>query len=372
MDSSQVLQQLSRSVRPESHEKLDCISDYITTKKWYELGVVLQDLFNDDSMQGQKCFTFENLIKRYSELLDPFHLAHLLLSTSTEYNSFDEKIAFLEKESKMLEKKPEPLALISLSIANVLTLKGEFEQALKLLNEIEQKVTEATPLEVRSSFHKSQALLDKARADFDAFYQHALLFLSTSREYNNPDLALDLCMAALFSHGVCSFGELAAHHILDSLKEGKYQWLRELILLLDRGNPESIMEFNEKFLPIIKREPPFSDYVETIQTKLALSVFLQVIFSRPFENRTFDFDEVAQACNIPKDQVELLVLRALSAEIIKGNIDEVEQKIVVTWCKPKALGKERLMHLKNQIDNWIQIVHKQRVALEQRAQSIVG
>ncbi|OHT10863.1 PCI domain containing protein [Tritrichomonas foetus] len=358
----------------ELQDKLKIISAYLASKRWYELGDALERFLVVPAISGHRRMIFDKLIINYSDLLDSFHFAHHVLLCSDEYPTFDEKIDFLQKiaESKTFEKKPEPKALISLRIVDVLTQKGEFEQALKLLNEIEKSVTEATPLEVRSSFHHSQANLDKARGDFDAFYQHALLYLSTSRIDKDVVLAYDLCMAALFSSRVCSFGELAAHPILDSLSNGEFQWLRDLILLLDRGDPQSITEFNEIFQPKISQSPAFSNFLGTIQTKLALSVFLQVIFSRPFENRTFAFEEVAQACNITIDQVELLVLKALSAEIIKGNIDEVEQKIVVTWCKPKTLGKDRLIHLKTQIDKWIAKVHEQRIALEKKTQDVVG
>ena len=97
-----------------------------------------------------------------------------------------------------------------------------------------------------------------------------------------------------------------------------------------------------------------------------------MIFIRPFNSRIFTFDEVAQVCHLEKANVELLVMKALSAEIVKGQIDEVNEKIIITWCKPKALGTERLKHLKQQIDNWVARVHEKRIALERKSQPLVG
>lgn len=370
----EVISEIEKINPKELRDSLQVISSYIENLRWYELGLALQEFIQKPSLKGHRQFVFENLIRKHSFDLDAFHYADLILYTSDDIQNPDDTIKFLKEVSatKTFERKPEAEALIRLREVDVMTQKGDFESALKQLNEIEKRVTEHTRLEVRSSFHRTQSNLDKARGDFDAFYQHALLFLSTSRIEKDVVLAYDLCMAALFSNKVCSFGELAAHPILNSLEDGEYQWLRELILLLDKGEPKTISEFNEKFLPIINKSQQFSNYIGAIQTKLALSVFLQVIFSRPFENRTLTFDEVAKACSIKKDQVELLVLKALSAEIIKGNIDEVEQKIVVTWCKPKALAKERLQHLKDQIDGWIKIVHKQKLELDKKTQSYNG
>jgi len=166
--------------------------------------------------------------------------------------------------------------MIKLQIVTLFTQAKDFEKALEGLNEIESRITESTNIGVRSQFYRTQAELDKARGDFDAFYYHALLYLSTSGTTEDPTLAFDLCMAALFSSKVCSFGELAAHPILKSLS-GEDKWLADLILLLDSGNPSANDVFHKEFIPLIKESPLFSPYLMTIQRKLNLSIFLQMI-----------------------------------------------------------------------------------------------
>lgn len=357
---------------PELSERINSIQTNLDSKRWYELGEALQQFLALPQIQGQRLLLFDKLVEKNHRYLDVFHYAHLVLLASEEQPNLDATIQFLQEisQTKYFEDKPAPKALLDLRVVDVLTEKKEYEDALKLLNEIEKKITEQTPLEVRSAFHRSQSLLDKARQDYDSFYQHAFLFLSTSKIERDAVVAYDLCIAALFSNAVCSFGELAAHPILSSLENGEYAWLRELILLLDKGDPNSsITEFEKTYLPIIQSQPEFASHLDTIRLKLHLAVFLEVIFQRDFGNRTFSFEEIAHFCQINIDQVELLVLKALSSEIIKGTIDEVEQKIVVKWCKPKALGRDRLQHLKSQIDQWIKIVHEQMVALTCKTES---
>ena len=346
--------------------------EFLQNKRWFELGQKIKFILELSDTNGDRLFIFNEFIAFFADALDPIELANILLLVSDEMNTQ----AALDFLTEMLEKfkdhNSEPALLIRMRIVLNHTQKGEFEIALNQLHEIEKLVTENTSSQVRSQFHKTQADLDKARGDFDSFYEHALYYLSTSHETNNHVLAYDLCMAALFSVKVCAFGELAAHPILDSLKNTPNDWLRNLILLLNRGETESIPEFNEKFAPIIMANDLFKEYITVIQQKLALSVFLQLIFAKPFDSRTFNFQEISDACHVPLDKVEILIMKALSTELIRGEIDEVEQRLVVTWCKPKTLDKERLIHLKEEIDRWNAIVTKQMEALQTKSQPVVG
>jgi 26S proteasome regulatory subunit N9 len=351
------------------------IGDFVSSRRWYELGARLVTLLQQDAVSGSRRLIFESVIYRHCELIDPFHYAELILSVASEAATPDDALDFLcaknIRDTKLFDRNPQPKDLLNLRCVRLHTEKGDFESALKLLLEIESRISEATPLVVRSSFHSAQSNLDKARGDCDAFCAHAFLYLSTAGPIADAALARDLCVAALLSDGVCSFGELAAHSIVKSLADTESQWLLDLVMLLGRGDPDSVAVFAETFVPLIQESDVFAPHIDAIQRKLSLAVFLQVIFQRPFDSRVFSFNEIAEACHIPKDQVELLVLKALATDIIQGSLDEVQEKVVVTWCKPKALGSDRLQHLKQELDRWIQIVHIQRVNLKDRAQPVV-
>jgi 26S proteasome regulatory subunit N9 len=299
----------------------------------------------------------------------------VILATADEFACAEDALAFLESKevggAKIFARQPEPRDLLSLRCVALWTRLGDFEQALKGLQEVEARLSEASAHAVRSAFYAAQTGLDKARGDYDAFYAHAFLFLSTAGVAADAALAYDLCVAALLADNVCSFGELAAHPIIGSL-DGAHAWLRDLIALLDRGDARSIDEFNGSFAPRLRASEVFAPFFAKVQRKLAIAVLLEVIFQRPFDSRVFAFDEIAAVCHIEKDEVELLVLKALATDIIRGTVDEVEEKVTVTWCKPKALAADRLRHLKSEIDRWIEVVHAQKVNLKARAQAVVG
>jgi len=48
-------------------------------------------------------------------------------------------------------------------------------------------------------------------------------------------------------------------------------------------------------------------------------------FTRPANNRQLTFNEVALKTQLPEDDVELLVMRALSIGLVKGSIDQVDK-----------------------------------------------
>jgi len=60
-------------------------------------------------------------------------------------------------------------------------------------------------------------------------------------------------------------------------------------------------------------------------------------FTRPANNRQLTFNEVALKTQLPEDDVELLVMRALSIGLVKGSIDQVDKRIYLSWVQPRVL-----------------------------------
>lgn len=346
----------------------------VEVKKWFELGEMLCTSFASESLSGSKVGKANALVERYGQSLDMLHLTDVLLYAADEIEDPAAAIAFIEEKKGLEYMKREQSAvdLLDLRIVVLLGKKGDKEGAVASLAKIEANITNVTPLNVRSMFHLTQAQLDKIRHDYDGFYEHAFLALSTGVMRIDATLAFDLCVASLLASGIASFGELASHPILESLTGTENEWMRNFIVMLDNGAPECIDAYEQTYATHIAKSPVLGQFSDMIKRKVSMAVFFEFIFQQPFDTRVFSFDSVAKKCQMSKHEVELLIIRAFSAGLIKGSLDQVEEKVAVTWCKPKTLGNEKLVHLQAQLDRWIEFVHRQRVALAQRSDTVVG
>merc|ERR1711916_146442 len=79
---------------------------------------------------------------------------------------------------------------------------------------------------------------------------------------------------------------------------------------------------------------------------------MELIFRRPADSRTLPFAEVATATKVPVDEVELLVMRALSLKLIRGSLNEVEQQISIDWVQPRVLTHEQIGFMKERVGEW--------------------
>lgn len=50
--------------------------------------------------------------------------------------------------------------------------------------------------------------------------------------------------------------------------------------------------------------------------------------------------------------VELLVMKAMSLDLVRGSIDEAAETVQVNWIMPRYLSKEHLSVLINKMKEW--------------------
>ena len=347
------------------------IISHAEEKQWFELGESLIELFSTEISIGEREPIYSKFVLNFSKLLNQKHLTNIIILVSKDFSSPSKSLDFIKNNIKYVtDQKYSPL--LDLRTVVLMLQNGLFEESLKMLVEISHSINDNSPLPIRSEYWRTKYELDRCSGDFDSLYEDALCYLSTTTPKNYTlYLAFDLCIAALISTNVYSFQELATHPILDMLNNTKSKWLRDLIILLNEGNPEIISEFKHKYIPLLSTNKHLSTHIELIKNKVVMSVFMTLIFNKPFDNRVLTFDEISLQCQIDKNDVEQFALKAFANDLIRGHIDQVEQQIYITWCKPHGLTIERIKHLKSEFDRWCSIVGSLEQKEVSRAEGIL-
>lgn len=157
--------------------------------------------------------------------------------------------------------------------------------------------------------------------------------------------AVRLCLAALLGKDVYNFGELLAHPVLSSMKGTSDEWLVNLLLAFNSGNVETYQQLRTQW----SKQPDLNSNQEILYEKLCLLVLMEMTFRRDANDRQITFNDVAKQTGLSEDKVELLVMKALSKGLVKGQIDQVDQTVNLTWVQPRVLDKDQVKTIMGKI-----------------------
>ena len=255
---------------------------------------------------------------------------------------------------------------------------SESENLIKSRDYIDEciELVESSPItppsSVKSSVYRISALFDKISLNYSNFYRHTLLYLASldSESYEilsiekKQEISHDLCIAALLSDDIFNFGELLENEILSNLNGTKFDFLIKLISSFNSGDLSVILSNDpSNFIdhPALKSHLPF------LQEKLCLMSLAQLLFLQIKNDRKVKFSTISNFTKVPLDQVEFLLIRAISCKIIRATIDQVDSSITVNWIQPRLLDKSQINDLYNAISNWNQkVAHTLEVVQEMR------
>lgn len=114
---------------------------------------------------------------------------------------------------------------------------------------------------------------------------------------------------------------------------------------------------------------------------------IESVFKRGANDRTLSFQTISEETRLPIGEVEYLVMKALrwvvselppldtpiltillsgSLKLIKGSMDQVDQKAYINWVQPRVLSTEQIGQLAERLVEWGQKLHKveERIAPE--------
>ena len=248
--------------------------------------------------------------------------------------------------------------------SSVKVLEGTKETIMKnrpTLAELADKESEAAI--VHSAYYETAMTYRKAVGPPEAYYREAIQYvaytsLSDFSQEERYNLATDLSLAALTGEGVFNFGEIVTTSALKCLEGTDLYYLVELLSAGARGDVLGFQRVADAHAAAIQMQPSLVSRAEAVKEKITLLALVNMVFERPSLERTLSFEDIAERVVVPLDQVEWVIMRALSLKLIKGTMDQVEQTVDVTWVMPRVLDNKQMSELATRFGEWAVKVSK--------------
>ena len=225
---------------------------------------------------------------------------------------------------------------------------------------------------VHAAFYRANADYYQAKTDFGAYYKNALLYLACiDIKSLNPterrNRAWSLSLAALVSPTIYNFGELLLHPILDVLSENEDDhWLRDLLFAFNRGD----LAGYEALSAHVRDNTLLSQHTQQLREKIYLAALTEAVFRRPPHDRAMTFATIAGETKVRPDEIEHLVMKALSLGLLRGSIDQVDEVAHINWVQPKVLDMAQIAGMRQRLIDWDSTVNQLGNWIESAGQDV--
>lgn len=367
-------------LRTESATQLSTVfytfEDLYHRKLWHQLTNVLDKFYQEQSSTGVRMRVFTQFIGEFKWKINQLKLVEFLLRSLVELEEPEEKLAYLTELSEELQKqekldKEQALMFLEIEIARCELHLGKSNEARDSLDLIDKKLSslDQIALKLNQSFFSTNAEYYKLKSDYNNFYYQSLLFLSTIQlseltQLEQQKLAYELSISALLADKIYNFGELLTHAILYTLEGGEYHWLIDLLQSLNSGDIEQF----SKNLKQLDKNPLLKNSESFLKQKICLMTLVELVFSKSI--RIISFKDVSKATHLSLDEVEHLVMRALSLGLLKGSIDQISETISINWVQPRIINMEQVGNMKSKLVAWDDNVSKLGEFMEKNGEEI--
>ena len=346
---------------PEQKNLFDEIEGNLTQRLWHQLAdnlLLLSSL--PDLQKGNALIEIYNgLIIFIESVFNPMKLLSLVKNLLTNFRGkMEEGLQFVENLEKKLKLKGEEILYIKIIKGYCffeLGRKYDLEDLMKAVEGEFENKSEIDPL-VYSNFYKLATYYYDQQKKYDEFYTSAFQYLAYEKNISNEEklnLCFNMCVASLIGEKMFNFAELIEKDFFKLMLGTQYDWIYNLILSFNSAKVDQFLSMINTYSTQINGNAVLKDKVEFLKGKIRIAALLDLVFQKNKNERTVTYKEIQENCKVENDQIEYILMKALSLGLIKGNIDEVEQKIIVNWIQPKYLDKEKIAFLEKRFENWI-------------------
>ncbi|KAF5281719.1 hypothetical protein FQA39_LY17740 [Lamprigera yunnana] len=352
------------------------IEELHNKKLWHQLTLKLLNFVKSPTLKkGDELIQLYNsFIATFENKINPLSLVEIIAVVIEQFTNKKEAVTFLQKIESRVKSNTDALNLCKVLQGQILLEKlNDLETTKKIILEIEETLDNAdgiTP--VHGRFYLLASQYYRTQGDHAQYYRTALRYLGcieleTLSEDMKHQHAFFLALAALLGEGVYNLGELLAHTILESLKSTENSWLIDLLQAFNSGD---ITKF-ENMKPKWSSVADLGAQELFLRQKISLLCLMEMTFKRPSHDRQLTFIEIARETRLPLNEIELLIMKALSQGLVRGAIDQVGETVNMTWVQPRVLDRMQISHMINRLDIWGKQVGNMAKLLEEKATEIL-
>uniref|UniRef100_A0A6P7GSD6 26S proteasome non-ATPase regulatory subunit 13 n=1 Tax=Diabrotica virgifera virgifera TaxID=50390 RepID=A0A6P7GSD6_DIAVI len=297
-------------------------------KLWHQLTLKLLNFIKKPELQKNDNLIqlYNNFIQSFENKINPLSLVEIVAIVVQQFKNPKDAVAFLEKTEPKVKINSDAQNLCKVLAGQIYIEKlNDLDATKKIIEEVESTLDNAdgvTP--VHGRFYLLASQYYRIQGNHAQYYRTALRYLGcieldTITSEVKVQHAFFLGLAALLGEGVYNLGELLAHPVLESLKSTENAWLVELLYAFNSGNIKKFESMKPQWEAIadLAAEELF------LRQKISLLCLMEMTFNRPSHNRQLTFAEIAKETKLPLNEIELLIMKALSQGLVKGAIDQV-------------------------------------------------
>jgi len=372
IDVEEYLRQGIAATPAELHPLFESFQSLHSRKLWHQLTLKLFEFFDHPASKPYRVDVFDKFVRDFESRMNQLRLVEMGVKVSREIDNPQTQLLFLTDLLSRVntEKSKDAHVLLLASLAHAKLVFGDLEgtktdldAALKILDELP-----SVEGMVYAGYYGVAADYYKAKGEYVPFYRNSLLYLAcidVEKDLTAEDRLIrahDLSIAALLGDEIYNFGELLMHPILAALDSTPQDWLKKLLFTFNEGN---IGKF-EGLAPLLIQEPLLHANYTLLRQKICLMALIEAVFKRPANDRTLSFHTIAQETRLDVNDVEHLIMKALSCKLIRGSLDQVDGKATIVWVQPRVLSLEQIGGLAQRLGSWNQKLHtvEERIAPE--------
>lgn len=359
------------------------LEDFYERKLWNQLSLALEELYSfpESKDNGFRSKIFTQFLSTFQKNLNPIKLVDFLLQSFEDpqqcLNQLQElktsMVADLNKKlsSRKLDNLDQIIndedfiVYINLQIARYSLLLNNLPQAEEILESLTSKFESTLQNEyssqINAAFYLTRCQYYKIHQNYNKFYTNGLLYLSSIETPLLPEekvaFCYDLCVAALLGDKIYNFGELILHDILTSISssDSEYFWLYNLIQYLNAGN---LKKFDQTIAECKEKTPLLAHHQDFLHQKIVIMSLLELISVKLTTSKMLLFKEISSVTGTPENDVEFLIIKCFSLNLIKGSINQIDQVLLVTWLQPRILNLDQVKTLYDHLVDWDSRVEK--------------